>query len=475
MNDQDILDFINTQRPDFRSYYFNTMVPQGAENSEAGMLARSRQHLSEGHDLDQFNQFLASRGGGGTGTNQTLSAPNTTVPNTPIVPTAVTGLTPPPTGTDYVAAPAPSIGGNYRQDQNSNQAGQFSTIGTTAQNQSGSSSSTGQQTTTSSGSQQGTSGQAITGTSTSTPVDTLGFGQLLKDAAGSASANDAARNAFLTDVMQTGGTGFGSQIDQAIRQSLSGPGMQGVGDSARGRAAGYASAQIGRNNLDQRLSAAKDLAGPSALATLSTAANPYVGKTETNDSNVSGFSNLLTNGTQNVSSLANQLTNSSSVGTEASAGSTTGQASQSGAGTIPQGQPVKTGGCVLCTAAIELKLSKHHRVLRRVIKHKLHTDSDRFSAAARGYFAIFTPFAAWLLSHPRLARLLWPLAKAVVYEELRVSGRKLRWKPWAWTVHWTGHHICGTYGRLFPVKDYVDDERILSIARREQILFEMTS
>lgn len=350
-------------------------------------------------------------------------------------PTANPGQLPP-----FTQAPQPYVGSdsNYNQTQNATQSGAFQTTGTTEQQ------STQQQQ------------QSTQGTSTVTPNDVYGFGQLLRDQAGGATATDAARTSWLQDVMNTGGSGFASQLDAGVRRSLSGPGMQGVGDEARGRAAGSAAADIGRNNLNQRLAASQQLAGGTStgLTALANAAQPYgVGQT----TNTSGTTSGLT-----------QLFNTAK---ESQSGTTAAQSSQAGAGLIPESQPVKTGGCVLCTAAIELGLSRHHRTLRKVIKHKLVTDSKRFHPAAKGYFAVFTPFADWLIDHPRVAKVLWPIAKAVVYEELRVAGRKLPFCAWAWTVHWTGHALCSLIGRTLPVADCVTNPRILAIASRERILY----
>jgi hypothetical protein len=430
----------------------------------------------------------------------------------------LTSLVAPSTTASVDPATATAAGGNYNQTQNSNQAGAFGTVGTTdqttnqTQTQAGSTtgtqSSTGTQNTigttaqnTTTGNTSATTGQQTTqgttqGTSTTAPVDTLGFGSLLQGAANSANTNDAARSAFLNDVMNTGGQQFGSQVDQAVRNSLTGPQMTGAGDSARARAAGYAGAQVGRNNLDERLAASQQLAGPTGLTQLASAANPYIGQTSsTTGSNTgnttslgsqidSGFSSLLGSNTGQTftNALQNSSGTSSNTGTtagtsstnEAQAGSTAAASSQAGAGEIPQGQPVKTGGCVLCTAGIELKLPKSnmHRVLRRVIKHKLQTETSRFAAASRGYFFLFTPFARFLLVHRWIASLLWPLARAVVYEELRISGQRLPFRAVAWGVHWLGHGVCVVMGKL-PVADHVTDPLILKIAEREKILFEV--
>jgi predicted nuclease of predicted toxin-antitoxin system len=60
----------------------------------------------------------------------------------------------------------------------------------------------------------------------------------------------------------------------------------------------------------------------------------------------------------------------------------------------------------------------------------------------------------------------------VVYEELRVSGKRLPFRTVAWLVHWTGHGVCATVGR-FVQKDHVTDPEILRIARRENILVDV--
>lgn len=384
---------------------------------------------------DAYNNYfgnLASQQG--VGTFESLNLESLTPGSTSSVPGA-TVTSPPP---QMLEAPMPSNVGNYNQTQNAVQAGQFGTVGSTTQDS------------------RQTTQQSTQGTQSTRPDDIYGFGQLLRDQAGAAQGTDAARTAWLTDVMNNGGTGFQQQLDAGIRQSLSGPGMMGVGDEGRGRTAGAAAADIGRNNLNQRLGASQQLAGGTAtgLTALANAAQPYgVGQTTTTAGTTTGLSELMARAT------------------EAQAGTTSAQSSQAGAGQIPESQPVKTGGCVLCTAAIELKLSNHHRVLRRVIRHKLITDNKRFANAAKGYFAVFTPLAAYLLSHRRLATILWPLAKFVVYEELRVSGRRLPFRLMPWLTHWVGHTFCAAVGATLPVKGYVDNQRILNIASRERILY----
>lgn len=476
----------------------------------------------------------------------------TTTVNTPGAGTgAATGTTaggfgqlvaPTPTAPAFTQAPTPDVtGGNYNQTQNATQGGQFGTVGTntqqqattSGQNQTGTTATSGtnntqqQQNQTTANQEQnygtsnttgtqsndsrttGTTTQSTQGSDVQQALDSLGFGKLLQDQAASTTASDATRNAWLTNTMNTGGDAFNSQVEQAVRNSLTGPQITGAGDSARARAAGYAGAQVARTNLDERLNAAQQLAGPTGLTTLSTAADPYIGKSTTSSGTGTTFQDLLTQGTSNTtgttntaggsSGLAstvgntnsqnqsNQLQNSSqdttgfqnllSKGSEVQAGTTQGQSSQTGVGQIPQGQPVQSGGCVLCTAAVEMKLPRSNilRVLRRVINHKLNVDRTAFANAARGYFAVFTPFARWLLTHPRTATLLYPLARATVYEELRISGRRLPWKAIPCCIHWTGHTFCAAVGRFFPVQGHVTDPVITDVARRNNILFEVNS
>lgn len=419
--------------------------------------------------------------GTGTGTTGTTGTTGNSSP---------AQLTPPPPAS--VATTGPT---NFNNTQNANQFGQYQNDSNTVGIQQGTSGSTTQGTNASTTNTAGTSGSSTTGqndsntstsgTTTSTPLDTLGFGALLQGQAGLASADDATRRAFLTDLVNTGGSAEASQLDQGIRNSLTGAQMTGAGDSARARAAGYAAAQVSRNNTDQRLSAAGQLAGPTAVEGLSTAANPFIGSSTTqnsnsathgtNSSNTSGFDNSTSNTAGTNSSNTTGFSNLVSAQNETGSGTATGSSSQAAAGLAPSTQTTTpSGGCVLCTAAIELGLSKHHRVLRTVISHKLSKDWPRFRLAARGYFFLFTPLARVLLGHPHVARVLWPLAKAVVYEELRVAGRQLPPRMWARFVHWSGHYLCAFVGR-FPVPGQVTDPVILGIAQREGILFEVQS
>jgi len=423
-------------------------------------------------------------------------------------------VTPTVTSTTPVASVTTVPGSNYNQVQNANQTGSFGTVGVnktdtnqnvdTTQNTNQNQTSTGTQNTTGTTDQATTSGGTQTNTGTqntlgttlssgnTTAIDSLGFGKLLQDQAGATATSDDARRAFLTDTMQTGGSQLGSQVDQAVRNSLSGPGINGAGDSARARASGYAAAQIGRNNLDQRLGASQQLAGGTGLTALSTAANPYIGQNSTNksvtDSNTTsggtstntGFSNLIGSNTQDTtsagstnttgSSVGSQNTTGSQTGTEASTGSTAAGSSQAASGVVPQGQPVKSGGCVICTAGLELGLFRTPRVLRKAALHKLEVETGKYRSALGGYFKVFTPLARWMLRHPQLAAVGMPIAKAVVYEELRIAGKHLPFRFWPW-FHHTGWHATCVVLSKFTSQDHVADEVILGMARKHNVCF----
>lgn len=183
-------------------------------------------------------------------------------------------------------------------------AGKTTDVGTTAQNQV----SANQQTT--AGTQTGTIGSE-TGV-----VDTLGFGGLLKDAGQQAVAADTSRTDFLSGLINNGANSFQNQIDATVNRSLSGPGMQGVGDGAKGRVAGAAVGDVVRNQVNQQLQAAQQLAGPSAVTTVAGAANPYLGQTNNQTQNLATTQNQVGQGTVGTTG---QTTN-----TGTTAGQTTG-------------------------------------------------------------------------------------------------------------------------------------------------------
>lgn len=276
--------------------------------------------------------------------------------------------------------------------------------------------------------------------------------------------------------------------------------MTGAGDSARARAAGYAGAQIGRQNLDQRMGAAAALAGPSAQTTLAGAANPFLGTTQTstgtqNFSNLlsgtnisNGFSNLLgsqstagsntqnTNASQTGASATTGFSNMASAQSENQAGTATGSSAQAASGQIPQSQTVQSGGgggCIVCSVGLHHGVFRTPRLLRLVVRHKLQREPARFRRAAAGYFLLYSPFVRkLLLPSRRLTRFAMSIAKSVVYEEARIAGRRLPFKSLPWALHWTWHWSCWVVGAVTGAKPEVTDGAILKVLRKENVLFQ---
>lgn len=405
--------------------------------------------------------------------------PNTPLPATPQAPVATvpTAYTPVGSGNqDFSQNQTGAQSGAYASGQDTTST-QVQNTGQTQTGATTSNQTTGGQT---AQTQQGQS--ATTTGSVTAPIDTLGFGSLLQQDATNATSQDATRGNFLTDLVQNGPSNINGMVDQAVRNSLTGAQTTGAGDDARARIAGDAASQTGLNILGSQLNATSQLAGPTATTTLAGAAQPFIGSatgsttgntgTQTTTGSNTGFSNLVGTATGNTTGFNNTATNEAQVG----AGTATGSSAQASSGVAPQQTTTSGGGgCVLCTAAIDLGLWKNLRVLRLVIKHKLDTDFKNFRLASRGYFFLFTPLARFLLGQPRLACILYPLAKMVVYEELRVAGRQLRLNRKAWCVHWTGHYLCAAVGLVFfPfISGKVTDPIIETIARRENVWFQI--
>lgn len=437
---------------------------------------------------------------------------------------------------------------NFFQNQTGNQGGTFSTTGTTgfdnlvtnsattsqttdttnlassvtsSTNSQNQRTDTGQDTTSQTDTRQtgtvGTIGTVDTkndivnrGVTTTGVQDTLGFGELLKGQTGVATEADAARQGFLSDLVTTGGNQLNSQVEQAVRNSLTGPQITGSGESARARAAGYAAAEMGRRNTENRLAAANQLAGPTAVQTLVGAGTPFLGKTEqttgtqtntgrqdinqtqttdmtTGSRNIGtsrGWQDLYSNalntggttsgGTQTSNVNANTGSTQAATGsqTENQAGSASGSSSQNASGLLPQAQQVSTGGggCIVCTAGLHHGLWRRPRLLRRVTSYKIQQNWARFRYAARGYFFLFGPIAKAALRYRWVSRITMPIANSVVYEEARLAGVKLKFRAVPWALHWTWHGLCSIVGR-FPVRNHVADKDLLTVAKKYNVFF----
>lgn len=342
--------------------------------------------------------------------------------------------------------PLNTLGGNYGTNQVGGQTGGYTSAGNTYQTQTGdqTQNTTGTQDTTqaTTGNQASTGSQTTTGGTTNTSkVDTpFDLGALVNQQLGTSGTTDTNRTNFLTDFMQNGGTGFNSQVDQAVRQSLSGPTMSGSGESAQARAAGYAGAQVARNNAGERLNAASQLAGPSATNQTISTFSPLFGKTDTSnvDQTTASTGNVATTGNQtgstNTANTSNTLDLQKLVGSETGSGTATGQSSQQSGGLVPQGQQVSSGGCVVCTAYVSLGLMKPGAV-RRACTYKQRNWS-RYGTSLSGYL-FYGPFIARAVLYNKSTRtLIRPLARAILYHEVYLSApTRVKWKLNASITH----------------------------------------
>jgi hypothetical protein len=415
--------------------------------------------------------------------------------------------------------------GNTNQVQGSAQTGGFNTIVNNAQNQqqnvsqTGATNSTGLQTNrnatanttgttqntgtsnvgenigtnSSTGTQTGsnTNNQTSTTAGTSKAIDTVGFGGALQTLLPGTVAADQNRTGFLQDVMQTGGGQFGSQVDQAIRNSLTGPAMTGAGDSARARTAGYAAEQVARNNLSQRLQAANQLAGPSGTGTMTQQGASLTGQetsgtsntlgsqlsslvannsgTNTNRSTNQGTSNstgLTTNTGSSVGETANTNNTTSSMlgetlsslaGSSNTAGTAQGTSVGVAAGQTPT-QSSSGGGCFVCSV-LATKGHCEKQDVRDAVEYKLRTVRSKWMPIG---YSIYGPALARLTAKSSLVeRLIRPIALDILHEELRLAGKRRGLRLRAWALHFVFHYgsaalgyVANKFGgRVFETRD----------------------
>jgi hypothetical protein len=297
---------------------------------------------------------------------------------------------------------------------------------------------------------------------------------LVRQQTGAAGAADATRNAELTKIATQGGAGLQSQLDQAIRNSRTGQQMVGAGSSANDRAAGYAAAEVGRHDLDARLGALSQLAGPSATGTLVGSSTPLLGSTtsgsNTGTSQTSTLGSELQNlvntnkGTttnnqstagqtaENVASNQQQGTTGTTAQNTTGEGTSTDVTKQGGSaigsnlsvatGQTPQ-QTSSGGGCFVASALCSL-----HLIGPRGIRHAVQYKLRKSKFMPIGY-ALYGPWLAkQTLKSTLVRRLMLPVVRGILYEELRLSGRVKGKHPARWTTHFLFHYGSATLGLL---------------------------
>jgi len=381
-------------------------------------------------------------------------------PSGGVVPTSNPGVPVVPTITNVAPAAGPQ---GFSQNEAGAQTGGFTSVGQNSQTQ------TGQQT--QSGTEIGTQAGTQSGTSTQTTQvnDPFNLTSLVGTQLGTTTADDAANRAFLADFRDTGGTSFGGQVDQAIRRSLSGPGMQGVGQAAQGRAAGFAGAEIARTNAGQRLQAAEQINRPTGLAQTVGAVSPLLGST------TSGATTGESTAVSNLQKQLETLDLQSLVGNEAQAGTATGQSISQGSGVAPAGQQVKAGGCVVCTAYVSLGQMKPGAI-RRACRFKW-AHWPRYGTSLTGYFLYGPWIARAVLSNVIIRNLMRPVARAILYEEVRLSAPtrlRMRWN--AYILHGVFDFMSWPVGALMKLAGMdadVRDKQVKAMLVKQNLNFSL--
>lgn len=296
-------------------------------------------------------------------------------------------------------------------------------------------------------------------------TDTLGLGRLLAGQAGPAAQADAARQAFLQGLVTQGPKEQQALTAAAVNQALSGPGMFGTGQSAQARAATQAASQVGLQSLNQQLEAARQLAGPSATTTLVGAGTPYLGQetmgtaaseqskagtqagaTTTTQAGQQAGTSSQTGTTSQISDLSkaaeslnlSQLMKTSDMETTEQQKGTSGNVgTTAGIGTVPENQTTSGGGCYACTVYVDNGW-KANRAVRAAAEYKLSRLEYRRSLAG---YSVYGPALARLIQRNKLfAKLFFPVARAVLYEELRLAGKHMSRSNWASLCHHCFHY-----------------------------------
>lgn len=350
----------------------------------------------------------------------------------------------------------------------------------------GTQTNTGVQTGNQSGTQTGNATTNNTTTGQTNVVDTLGLGGLLAGSAGSATNRDQVSNDFLTGLVKDGPKNQQALTDRAVSQSLSGPGMVGTGDGAKVRAASDAAATVGVNSLNQQLAASQQLSGPTATTTLAQAGRDYLGQqttgqntgnqttTGTTDTSTVG----RTSGTQannqstdtNTLNLSDLINNTSGTTSENQSGTSNNSGITIGSGNIPETKQQSSGGCYVTTAYVNMGW-RAKRCIRAAAKWKL--DQPKYRRSLVGY-SLWGPTAArWVLDSGTFAALLFPVARAVLYEELRLAGKTKSTRLSASLCHAVFHYGSLALAKLTGVRKIRQcDDATVDLLSRNGLLFD---
>ena len=353
-------------------------------------------------------------------------------------------------------------GGNANQVQAGSQTGAFSSTGTENQVQNQT------QNQTQAGTQTGTTAQNTTGQTG--VLDTLGAGSALAGLVPQSTATTNNTNATLTGIMQNGDPNLQSQVQQAVNNATSGPGMVGAGQSANARAAGYAAADVGRQSEAHQLQAAQQLSGPTAATTLAGAAVPYNGATS--QSNNTGANQTATNSTSLGNTLGSMVTNQDQSGTSSA------DNVQVAAGNQPQQQQQSKGGKVVCTVLVEHGLLSRAVVATELLFFQKH--AAEFKRAIIGYYFFGVWLARLALKYKTVAYLCFPIAWGCTTETMRLYDNEFlktskKANPFARLIFKTFFYFTDSLGwallKFWPEKaqDKITDPVIIALLKKHDL------
>jgi hypothetical protein len=127
------------------------------------------------------------------------------------------------------------------------------------------------------------------------------------------------------------------------------------------------------------------------------------------------------------------------VTNETASGTSSGSSQASGVGE----QPVAKGGCYVSSMfALRGQIGK--RVIRHCVRYKL--SQRRFRYMLWGYSVYGHNFARYVEGSKVLGGLMKPVCRAILYQELRWSGKRLPWKLWPATAHAIFHYGSAVIG-----------------------------
>ena len=356
-----------------------------------------------------------------------------------------------------------STGGNANQVQAGTQAGAFESSGT--ENQTQNQTQAQQQT----GTQVGTTAQNTAGATG--VVDTLGAGSALAGLVPQSTATTNATNATLTGVMQQGDPNLQSQVQQAVNNATSGPGMVGAGQSANARAAGYAAADVGRKSQQAQLQAAAQLSGPTAATTMAGAAVPYTGTT-TQASNT-GTQQTATDSSSLGTTLGSMVTDQSQSGTS------TADNLQVAQGNQPTQETQSKGGKVVCTVLVEHGLLSRAVVATELLFFQKH--AKKFNRAIIGYYFFGVWLARLALRFKTIAYLCFPVAWGCTTETMRLYDNEFhktsrKANPFAWLIFKSFFLFTDSLGwallKFWPTRaqDKITDPVIIALLKKHDLV-----